>query len=1247
MDDDRQCDLVDNDCDGQEDEDVEFATDANNCGSCGFTCRFANAAAGSTCVAGDCVLDPAQCDEGFRDLDGVQGNGCERRCSRWPVVDEDCNLADDDCDGLIDEGVADTDSDVGLDCGTDDGECEAGTTACVVGAIVCEGETPPTTEVCDGDDNDCDGNTDESDPLLASNPACGSSIGACERGVLQCVNGARVCGGGTFVGPAAFETCNRLDDDCDGLIDEESVIDDQGTMRALDDGIECSTRSGMLDITPTTAAVGICDHGTLACESGQLVCRNEVLPSVEKCDNLDRDCDGTPVPADLGTLDDDALGIVCSNQLGICGTGTPGRTVCVNTGTSGSPNWQVQCSAGSVTPEPTETCDGQDDDCDGRFDENATGTGTNNCHLVDNNMDGVRETYVAAPLDHGACDSGDTFCTGGSFACIGFVGPTPETCNGVNDDCDANGNIDEGAAFAGTPCNVLSGTIGSTDTWNLFGVCTAGTWTCPANPATAASTGLQCIGGVRPAASESCNGLDDNCNGSVDEMWVAMGAQPQPGSSCCPNDPSTPHVDVCNAAGAAFSSCRPGTNQCAGGVVSCVQTSWSPATEICDLGGTQRDNDCDGNIDEGFRNGSGVYTNIDNCGGCGPAFDCRAPANQVDNAIMGCVMGSCEIVTCDSGFYDDPNSAGLDCDIECPFFAGDIELCDGEDNDCDGVSDEAADLQGPVAGSFCDQDGRCAGAVPVCVDIGSGVKGWSCSIMPAASDTCDFSAGSPGVSNVDEDCDGRVDEGLTIEAGFTAGAMGVGVNRPCIGPGQGDCQGTGVQVCDGDNASNTTCVVSLSNLTPVVADTAASDDEVCNGDDDDCDGEIDEPCEDAGGLCMPNDTACITANTDTRGTPSTADDVLGCVIDAWAQLDADTWIYAHEASRADATSSTQGSSEERACAGTNRRPWTSISYDEALDACEAAGARLCTRAEWRQGCVCGGTGTTGSAPNYDYGWPTFVSGAGLDCTAAPGTATANCNIADATGTIDATGASGACRITHMGTDVYDLSGNVKELTTAQETFGGSPVECDPTLGSSSCRIQVRGGASSNTAVGSACGFDRSFWPADAPFYNVGFRCCSGPDPLPTKCVVAAGPGGTASPAGADLARTVTLDATGISSITEVQLTMLGNSNTDLDDLIVSLARDGSARSVVNMTPCNNNLNVTFNVTFTDTAATTPTVSGGCGNLLGGGSYRPAESFAPFDTQSADADWTLTLVDNDSNDATVLTSWSLRVCGTGP
>ncbi|MDH5671788.1 MAG: MopE-related protein [Myxococcales bacterium] len=1064
-DDDALCDLIDNDCDGKVDEDIDVQSDPDNCGSCGFGCFFSNAATGASCVAGKCLLDDTKCNDGFRNLDGLDDNGCEWECSVNPPADELCNAKDDDCDGKIDEGVASTDSRLGQVCGTNEGECKTGLTVCKNGdPTFCQGEIGPADhDNCDTKDNDCDTRIDEDDSRVGQ--SCGNHLGRCETGVKACEGGTIVCNGETT--SLGFELCNRIDDDCDGAVDEHVLVDGE-TGNGLDldatGGVSCSRASGSLVVSPAAAALGQCVLGKLECRSGQLDCRGEVLARPEQCDNLDWDCDGKMVPDNLAALKatDDEIGPTCGNQLGIC---TPGEFVCENTGSGASPAWQPVCSEGGVQPEAMETCDGQDDDCDGRIDE-STQAGepigaTGDCHLVDSNDDGVLDQYMGSPNDTGECNSGTSYCVGGSAACIGYQGPSVEICDGLDNDCDGSVDEDGGTRYEGDPCNVLSGGPGSSDTWDLFGICTAGTWDCPA-PSGASSNVLVCVGGTRPAADEVCNGEDDDCDGSVDEQWVAQGGEAEPGTSCCPDDPSTPYVDVCGAP-----NCPAGAIGCAGGSVGCVQNGWTPSSEVCDLG-TGVDNDCDGSIDEDYITGD-VYDTIEHCGACGN--DCEAPGNQVANARMGCIAGSCEIVACEADYYDNATTGAEDCSLYCPaFIAKDFELCDGADNDCDGSIDEAADLEAPVASTFCDQDGACAGSTPICADLGGGDKGWTCTVTAEANDGCD--PGNPTAVGGNDDCDGRSDEDVTtIATGFTAGSEGIGVGKPCYGPGTGVCRTQGVQVC-GATSTETTCVVSLGDLTEVTENTGARDHEVCDGADNDCDGSIDEPCMDGAVLCLPDNTTCIDANTSSG--------VLGCVIDGFAQLDASTWVYTHEASRPDADGATIGSSEARACSGGDRLPWTGVSYDEAVAACEAAGARLCTRDDWRLACSCGGTGS-GSSPNYDYGWPS-----GGSCTTSVATVEAQCNIEDPSGAIEPGGTSSSCYITHGGVGVYDLSGNVRELTAAEN---GSGAACDPGL-SSDCRIMVRGGASTNTAVGSACGYEKAIWPDEAPFYNVGFRCCA-------------------------------------------------------------------------------------------------------------------------------------------------------------
>jgi hypothetical protein len=287
----------------------------------------------------------------------------------------------------------------------------------------------------------------------------------------------------------------------------------------------------------------------------------------------------------------------------------------------------------------------------------------------------------------------------------------------------------------------------------------------------------------------------------------------------------------------------------------------------------------------------------------------------------------------------------------------------------------------------------------------------------------------------------------------------------------------------------------------------------CNNTDDDCDGAIDERCD-----CDPDDGGC-------------SDTHVGCLWDAWAPLPSGGHIFAYEASRPDASSTSQGGTTTQnsgpapACSQDNRMPWTNVSYSDALAHCQAVhpDATLCSMMAWGDACSCGAYGTTGSPLNYDYGWSYASCSDPYDGT--------TCNGADFAGSDDsilAGGSAADCRRPLSGSDVYDLSGNVKELTLARTSVGAA---CNPAT-DADCTIMVRGGSSNNTAAGTACGYVRSFWPNDAPFYNVGFRCCMDVPATPV-CETFPWPGPALVGSGANTVATLIVPLSG--TITDVNV----------------------------------------------------------------------------------------------------------------
>lgn len=102
------------------------------------------------------------------------------------------------------------------------------TGACGLGRFVCDrvmglhclAAGQPQTEICDRVDNDCDGDIDEQADMPVSvcydGPSQALLHGDCRPGVTRCVLGAEICHGQIL---PQLEVCDRIDNDCDGSID--------------------------------------------------------------------------------------------------------------------------------------------------------------------------------------------------------------------------------------------------------------------------------------------------------------------------------------------------------------------------------------------------------------------------------------------------------------------------------------------------------------------------------------------------------------------------------------------------------------------------------------------------------------------------------------------------------------------------------------------------------------------------------------------------------------------------------------------------------------------------------------------------------------------------------------------------------------------------------------------------------------------------------------------------------------------
>ncbi len=454
-------------------------------------------------------------------------------------------------------------------------------------AMRIDGLTPPcvpTTEVCDGFDNDCDGLVDSADPDLtgvADPCSCdgvsltcdnGPRFGTCRTGVTVCTGASIKCHG---TGSPTVEICDGFDNNCNNVVDDNP----SGT-GATCDGTDAD----------------LCREGTIVCVMGSLSCNDSTGANQEICNLSDDDCDGLVDEGDPGG------GGACGSALGVC---TPGTLRC-----SGG---TLMCQGGNGSSP--ELCNNLDDDCDGVTDDSPTDVGQS-CGMT----------------DEGVCAFGQSICVSGTLQCAGEIGPTTERCNGFDDNC--NMMIDDNPVDAGQPCG------------SSIGACDPGMFVCMNGM-------LACTGGIGPTG-EICNGIDDDCDGTVDEMVPGEGV-------------------ACGGGG----PCAGGMTKCISGAMVCVGGT-SGGTEVCN----GLDDDCDTLIDEGDLCNGGVCDN-GVCASLCLAGEFPCPnGKQCENDF--CVDEPCFGVTCplDAGGNLQSCTNGT-CSPVCPTMVCPIGyVCRGSDASC-------------------------------------------------------------------------------------------------------------------------------------------------------------------------------------------------------------------------------------------------------------------------------------------------------------------------------------------------------------------------------------------------------------------------------------------------------------------------------------------------------------------------------------------------------------------------------------
>lgn len=423
------------------------------------------------------TVDEGDCDDNDRAISPGQAE------TWYDGIDQNCDGNDDDQDG---DGSR-------LDKDCDDADATT---------------FPRAPELCDGVDNDCneqvdegaEGGTvafaDEDGDGYARDDArdvtfCDTVPSGYTTEIGDCDDSER------SVAPDALETCNGTDDDCDGEVDEDAIdtaafspdVDGDGHGAAAGWVRSCERPEGWVD------GFDDCDDA-----------RFEVNPDADEvCDTVDNDCDGA---VDNDAVD--AVTVYADTDGDTHGDPATASTACAFSGSLDD----TDCDDADATTYAgaPELCDEVDNDCDGVPDDEISDIP----YYADSDADG----YGAEgdPAGTGCLiPAGFSLTSGDCNDANDDVHPAArELCNDTDDDCDGGVDVD---AVDAAPFYMDADADG-------YGLAAESQILCAADGDYSAILVGDCddaSDSVNPAASEADNDDDDDCDGLIDEDFVAVG----------------------------------------------------------------------------------------------------------------------------------------------------------------------------------------------------------------------------------------------------------------------------------------------------------------------------------------------------------------------------------------------------------------------------------------------------------------------------------------------------------------------------------------------------------------------------------------------------------------------------------------------------------------------------------------------------------------------------------------------------
>ena len=724
-------------------------------------------------------------------------------CSGTVPSAETCNNADDDCDGKADDEVPIKTCNITGVYGT----C-AGKTLCVGGQDLCQG-AGAAAEVCNGIDDNCSSTTDEgfADTDLDAKADC----------VDDDDDGDGV--------PDAKDLCplaadpSQVDSDKDGAGNPCDPDDDGDDVPDLKDNCPLAANVSQTDTDKDGLGDacdcdldgdGVANLGVDATGAGCPVPKVvDVCPAMADPKQTDLDLDGL---GDACDPDQDGDGVAnaqdnCPLTVNVNqadndkdGFGDPCDTDDDNDAVfDPADNCPLAANASQTDTDGDKAGDACDDDLDGDGVANAKDNcpGMANAGQVDDNKNKIGDVCEADWDSDGLKNDVDN--------CPWVANPdqmdldldtTGDAC-----DCDVDGDGKANPA-PGCPAPVAPDNcplVVNVDQADLdgdgFGDACDADLDGDGDPN--ASDCQPKVKTVSKLAVESCNGIDDDCDGQSDEAGAA-GCKPLYFDADGDGFGVTLVKCLCGPADGYTATQSGDCNDKDGGV--------HPAkTELC---GNGKDDNCNGS------------ENDENATGCAKFY------TDVDGDGYGVGVASC--LCSPSGNFSAKQAS--DClDSDTAVNPGQVEKClDGKDNNCDGLTDDAGCQgcseffkDGDQDNYGVDNDKKCLGAAkyPYTAYVGGDCNDGSANFKPGATEVC---------NGADDNCDGQTDPvGATGCTNFYPDAdkdsFGAAVTPVCYCKASGDWSVQKTGDCNDNDAA----------VNPAKQ-------EACNGFDDNCNGLVDE-----------------------------------------------------------------------------------------------------------------------------------------------------------------------------------------------------------------------------------------------------------------------------------------------------------------------------------------------------------------------------------------------------------------------